>query len=59
MGRPPSTNNAVEMWGCKVDRAEFSLDQGEPVIVEVSFACKDGTFETETYSAPSIVYIHP
>ena len=51
-----SEDNALTLWGLKVDSFEITLEQGEDVVVEYSFAGKDGTIETVTYSAPDIDY---
>lgn len=53
---PESTLNCMKIWGCKVDRAEFTFEPGDMALCEVSFAGKDGTIETVEYSQPTIDY---
>jgi len=44
--------------GCKIDRLELTVEQGEDVVISVDFAAKDNTFPTYTWSnvVPSGVF---
>jgi len=56
---PGSENNALKLWGLKVDTWELTIEQQEDIVLEMNFAGHDATLETVSYSPPEIDYTVP
>ena len=56
---PGAEENALKLWGLKVDTWELTIEQSEDIVLEMNYAGHDGTVETVSYSAPSIDYTIP